>query len=104
MVAVLGDGVVFHCAAGSSDATKLLPRGVAAEYMEEVPIAYFNKQHAGLPFVSFPALEMVASNRTSSSVHPDGGMRAVQYQQHSAVRLLTMHPTYDVTPPKAAHD
>jgi hypothetical protein len=62
MVAVLGDGIVFKCTPNngnsngndSNDSTgqdkmQTLNRSVSASYMEELPISYFNEEHAGKP-------------------------------------------------------
>eukprot|EP00729_Bicosta_minor_P010555 gene10555-30280_t len=51
MVAVLGDGVVFQCSSpdAAADAKARQPPTVTAEYLEEIPVSYFNKRYAGRP-------------------------------------------------------
>jgi hypothetical protein len=53
MVATLGDGVVFRCNNSKSAAVNAdesgRERSVSAEYMEELPISYFNEKYAGSP-------------------------------------------------------
>ena len=49
MVAVLGDGVVFQCAAAGNDAGTTAPPSITGEYLEEIPISYFNAQYSDQP-------------------------------------------------------
>jgi hypothetical protein len=44
MVSVLGDGVVFRCAADTDTGGSL-----EGQYVEDIPIDYFNRRFDGLP-------------------------------------------------------
>ena len=54
MVAVLGDGVVFQCSAGSDDAgSGRGGRQVKATYFEEMTVDYFNTAFDSFSAVAF---------------------------------------------------